>query len=106
MDEFEWVDDTDWWITLQQIDGIETGFALDVDEVSGVWEWVGSRISLLAKAVSIFVGLVALAYKGSMKPRRRRNHSGSDFSGKWRFHIFPEANSASSTCFAPELSKR
>ena len=33
MDEFEWVDDTDGRITLQQIDGVETGFALDVDEV-------------------------------------------------------------------------
>ena len=40
-----------------------------------------------------------------MEPSKRRNHSGSDFSGRWRFHIFPEANSASSTWFAPELSK-
>ena len=36
MDEFEVVDDTDGRITLQQIDGVETGFALDVDEVSEV----------------------------------------------------------------------
>jgi len=33
MDEFEWVDDTDGRVTLQQIDGVETGFAPDVDEV-------------------------------------------------------------------------
>jgi hypothetical protein len=33
MDEFEWTYDTDGWVALQQVDGVEAGFALHVNQV-------------------------------------------------------------------------